>query len=129
LPYYDISLLLQARDNKVPELIEQVKGTGSLYVLGAEEINKMLFIFLVVNEFIQFDISRIHDDLDGPVGTALVKTGLLFEIKTLKSALDSMGPVGLTKSAPVINLADSETQNLYSNRCFIAQKYGTVFYG
>jgi hypothetical protein len=31
--------------------------------LRAEEINKMLFIFLVVNEFIQFDIGRIHDDL------------------------------------------------------------------
>jgi hypothetical protein len=39
-----------------------------------------------------------------------------------------MGSVRLTKSAPV-NLADSEIQNLYSNYCFIAEKYGIVFYG
>jgi hypothetical protein len=63
------------------------------------------------------------------------ETSLLFEIKTLKSALnsfqsiDSIGSLWLTELAPDINLADSVTQNLYSNYCFNAEKYGTVFYG
>jgi hypothetical protein len=60
---------------------------------------------------------------------------MIYEIIALTSALDSFQridstvSVRLTKLAPAINLADSETQNLYSNHCFIAQNYGTVFYG
>jgi hypothetical protein len=62
------------------------------------------------------------------------ETGLLFEIKAPTSALDSfqcIDSIGsrFTKSTPVINLADSVTQNLYSNHYFIAQKYETVFIG